>query len=78
MLRESLDPLIRGEDVISHLFTSLFLKSQIGLRFNDLLKEARIYCSNHINEKLTGWPFCGGELIIHVFLDLFIIFHQLD
>ena len=60
--------------MITNFLTCLFLESHVGLGFDDLLKETWIDCINHIQEPLSTWSFCGGKLIIHVFLDLIIIF----
>ena len=73
MLRELINPLISGEDMVADFFTGLLFESCIRLGHDHMLKEAWIDGSNDIYEELTGWSLGGSELLVHILLHLLVI-----
>ena len=78
MLGQGIDPFVSDEDVVSNFFALLLLESGIGLGLDHLLEKSRINRPDDINEKLSGWPLRGGELVVHILLHLRIILDLLD
>ncbi len=78
MLIQQLSPLICRQDVVANFFADLMLESRLGLRLDNFLEVAWVNCTNDIEKELSGRLLRGGELVMHVSLDLFIIFDLVD
>ena len=78
VLLELLGPLIRRQDVVADLLAGLMLEPRLGLRGDHFLEVAWVDRPNDVEKELAGRPLRGGELVVHVLLDLWIVFDLVD
>ncbi len=72
------DPFIGRMDDVPDFLAGLLIESGFFLRLFDLLEVAWINCAHDVEEELSGWLLLGGKLVMHVSLDVFIIFDLLE